>query len=129
MKKTILAVMAGVFLIGAGCVSTVDQRTTGGVPFVKDKAFARYEFPVERIFNAAKEVLKENGVLVNESTIYGTNAVRTLEGKVNQRNVWIRIETVDPKVSQVTVQTRTPGGAGDLPLAHELDKQIALKLK
>lgn len=129
MKKTILAGLAGMLLIGAGCVSTVDQRTTGGMPFIKDKAFARYEFPVDRIFTAAKDVIKENGVLVNEGTIYTTNTVKTLEGKVNQRSVWIRVESVDPKVSEVTVQTRTPGGGSDMTLAHELDKQIALKLK
>jgi hypothetical protein len=28
----------------------------------------------------------------------------------------------------VTVQTRTPGGGSDIDLAHELEKQIALKL-
>jgi hypothetical protein len=130
MKITISAVLLGLILLGgAGCVSTVDERTTGGWPLVKDKAYARYEFPVERIFTAAKEVIKENGVLINESTLYSTNAVRTLEGKVNQRRVWIRIESVEPKVSEVTVQTRTPGGGSDVTLAHELDKQIALKLK
>jgi hypothetical protein len=28
----------------------------------------------------------------------------------------------------VTVQTRTPGGGSDIDLAHEIEKQIALKL-
>jgi hypothetical protein len=129
MRTTIFAVLLGALLFGAGCVRTVDQRTTGGVPFVKDKAIARYEIPLEKVFTAAKDVIRENGVLVNESTIYGTNSVRTVEGKVNQRNIWIRIESVDPKVTELTVQARTPGGVGDVPLAHEIDKLIALKLK
>jgi hypothetical protein len=68
-------------------------------------------------------------VLLNESTLYRTNSVRTVEGKINQRNVWIRIEGINPNVTEVTVQTRTPGGAGDLTLAHEIEKQIALRLK
>ncbi len=77
-----------------------------------------------------KEVVKFNGTLVNESILYGeTNAVKTVEGKVNQRTVWVRVEAVDPKVTAVVVQTRTPGGGSDLPLAHEIEKQIALKLR
>jgi hypothetical protein len=128
MKK-IFAVLCGAALV-AGCVSTVNQRTTPGMPFIKDRIEARYERPVEPIFQAAKEVINANGVLVNESTLYNqTNTVKTLEGKVNQRSVWIRIEPVDTKVTQVTVQTRTSGGGSDIDLAAELDKQIALKLK
>jgi hypothetical protein len=129
MKTTISAVVVGLLLIGAGCVSTVNERTTGGMPFVKDKVQGRYEKSVDQLFTAAKEVIKENGILMNESTLYRTNAVRTVEGKVNQRSVWVRIEAIDPKVTEVTVQTRTPGGGADIYLAHELEKQIALKLK
>ena len=130
MKTTISAVLLGLIFIGVGCVSTVNERTTGGVPFVKDKVQGRYERPVEQIFAVTKEVIKENGVLVNEIVhFYRTNTVRTVEGKVNQRSVWVRIEAVDPKVTEVTVQTRTPGGGADIYLAHELEKQIALKLK
>jgi outer membrane murein-binding lipoprotein Lpp len=129
MKTTISAVVVGLLLIGAGCVSTVNERKTGGMPFVKDKVQGRYEKSVDQLFTAAKEVIKENGILMNESTLYRTNAVRTVEGKVNQRSVWVRIEAIDPKVTEVTVQTRTPGGGADIYLAHELEKQIALKLK
>ena len=57
-----------------------------------------------------------------------TNTVKTVEGKINQRTVWVRVEAVDPKVTAVTVQTRTSGGVSDLDLAHEVEKQIALKL-
>ncbi len=100
------------------------------MPFVKDKIQGRYERPVDQIFQAAKDVIKENGVLVREGVLYSqTNEVKTVEGKVNQRNVWVRVEGVDPKVSEVTVQTRTPGGGADIDLAAELEKQIALKLK
>lgn len=130
MKTTIFAILAGAVLVGAGCVSTVNERTTPGVPFVKDKIQGRYERPVDQIFLAAKDVIKENGVLVNESVLYNeTNSVKTVEGKVNQRSVWVRIQAVDPKITDVTVQTRTAGGGSDIDLAHELEKQIALKLK
>jgi uncharacterized protein DUF3568 len=132
MKPRILAALAGAVLIGAGCVSTVNDRTTAGVPFVKDKIEGQYERPVDDCFVAAKEVVKSLGTLVNEETLYNqTNAiglVKTVQGKVNQRNVWVRIAPVDTTVTSVTVQTRTPGGGSDLDLAHEVEKRIALKL-
>ncbi len=129
MKTTIFVGFLGALLVGAGCVSTVTDRTTAGVPFVKDSVQGRYERPVDQIFQAAKEVVRNMGALDNESVLYQTNVVKTLTGKVNQRNVWIRVEAEDPKVTAVTVQARTQGGGGDLDLAHEIEKQIALKLR
>jgi hypothetical protein len=129
MRTTILAILFGAVLVGAGCISTVDERKTAGVPFIKDRVEGRYERTVDQVAEAAKQVVTSNGVLVNESILYNqTNAVKTVEGKVNQRTVWVRIEYVDPKITAVTVQTRTPGGGSDIDLAHELEKQIALKL-
>jgi hypothetical protein len=129
MKLNIFAILCGAILIGAGCVSTVNERTSPGFPFVKDRVEGRYERSVEQVFDAAKQVLRTNGVLVREGVLYSqTNEVKTVEGKVNQRNVWVRIEAVEPKVTAVIVQTRTPGGGADLDLAHEIEKQIALKL-
>src|SRR6266404_2224972 len=128
MKTKIFAVLFGAILAGAGCVNTVNERTSPGLPFVKDRVEGRYERTVDQVFNASKQVLSTNGVLVREGTLFNqTNAVKTVEGKVNQRNVWIRIEGVEPKVTAVIVQTRTPGGGADLDLAHEIEKQIALK--
>ncbi len=130
MKTKLFAVLIGAVLLGVGCVSTVDERTTAGVPFVKDKLEGRYERSVEQVFQAAKEVVSTMGVLAEESILYNqTNAVKTIEGKVNQRSVWVRVQPVDPKVTSVIVQTRTQGGGSDLTLAHEIEKQIALKLQ
>lgn len=130
MKTTIFTILAAAVIVSTGCVSTVNDRTTPGIPLVKDKIQGRYERPVDQIFQAAKDVIKENGVLVNESVLYNqSNVVKTVEGKVNQRSVWVRVEAIDPKVSEVTVQTRTPGGLSDIDLAHQLEKEIALKLR
>lgn len=133
MIKTISAVLAvAVLLVLVGCVSTVNERTTAGVPFVKDKVEGRYERSVDECFTAAKEVVRDLGTVVNEAILYNqTNnivGVKTVQGKINQRNVWVRIEPVDTKVTSVRVQTRTPGGSSDLDLAHEIEKRIALKL-
>jgi len=120
---------AGAVLIGAGCVHTVTDRTTAGVPFVKDTVEGRYERPLDQVYDAAKDVVKFNGTLVNESILHTeTNMVKTVEGRVNQRRVWVRVEAVDPKVTGVAVQTRNPSGGTDIDLAHEIEKQIALKL-
>ena len=130
MKLKFLAMSIGAVLLLAGCVSTVNQRTTPGMPFIKDRVEGRYERSVDEVFQAAKQVISSNGVLVNESTLYNqTNTVKTVEGKVNQRSVWVRVEPVDLKITEVIVQTRTPGGGADIDLAHELEKEIALKLK
>ncbi len=115
---------AGMAGLVAGCVETVDGRSQAGVPFVKDKVEGRYERPAPQVFAAAKKVLAFNGTLTGENTINNS-----LEAKVNQDSVWVRVEEMDTtKVSHVIVQARTKGGGTDLDLAHEIEKQIALQL-
>ncbi len=130
MKTKILMIFAGLALITAGCVGTVNGRKTAAVPFTsKDKVQGYYERSVDMVFDASKAVIKYNGTLVNESIMHdATNSVRTIEGRVNQRKVWVRVEGMDPKTTAVVVQARTSGGGSDIELAHELEKQIALKL-
>ena len=129
MKVKFLAALTGVVVVAAGCVSTVNDRHTAAVPFVKDKVEGRYERTVDQVFNAAKEVLKTNGTVLRDTSLLGgTNTVRVLEGKVNQRTVWMRVEAIEPKVTSVMVQARTSAGGTDIALVHELDKQIALQL-
>jgi PBP1b-binding outer membrane lipoprotein LpoB len=129
MKTKILLGILGLALITVGCVNTVSGRKTAAMPFVKDRVQGYYERPVDQVYEAAKNVVMFNGTMQNESILHDTtNAVRTVEGRVNLRKVWIRVEGVDAKTTAVVVQTRTSGGATDIDLAHELEKQIALKL-
>lgn len=128
MKTKIFALLAGLALVAVGCISTVSGNKTGAVPFVRDRIEGRYERPMPKVYQAAKEVLQFNGMVTAESTLANTNAVRALEGKVNNRSVWIRVEQIDPKYTEVTVQARTKWGGRDLDLVHELEKEIALKL-
>jgi len=130
MKTKLFSGLCGVFLLGAGCVQTVNDKSVPGVPFVRDRVEGRYDRPIEEVFGAAKKVVANLGTLVNESTFYTqTNTVKTIEGKVNQRNVWVRVESLDPKMTGVTVQARTRAGGVDVDLAHYIDKEIALGLK
>jgi len=128
MKTKCFAAMVGVAVVLAGCVSSLDGRKHAGVPFLKDTIEGRYERTPDQVYAAARRVIEFNGTLVNETTIHGTNVIRVLEGKVNQRSVWARVEPVDARVTSVQVQVRTPGGGKDADLAHELEKQIALQL-
>jgi hypothetical protein len=130
MKTKIFAALLGAGIVAAGCVKTVNDQHAAAVPFVKDKLEGRYERPMGQVYSAAVEVVRSMGTISRESILSpGTNEVKTIEGKVNDRRVWVRVESaVDPKVTAVTVQARTSGGGSDLPLTHEIEKQIALKL-
>jgi len=133
MKMNFVLGLVILAIAAAGCVGTVDGNKAGGLPLIRDKIEARYDRPAEEVFAAAKEVVAANGVLQNEGTLFGqTNTVnqlaRTVTGRVNERRVWIRVEQIEPKITALTVQTRTSGGGSDLDLAAMLDKQIALKL-
>lgn len=133
MKFKFFAGLIGMAVLVAGCVNTVTGGKTAGIPFIKDRIEARYEKPAEPVFQAARQVLAENGTLITEGTLYGqTNAlgnmVRTIKGKVDDRTVYVRVEALDPRITGTTVQTRTSSGISDLDLAAQIDKQIALKL-
>lgn len=128
MKTKIFAALLGVAVLAAGCVDTVTGRKTAGVPFIKDRIESRYERSVDQVFEAAKQAVAENGVLISEGILHDSNLVKTVEGKVNQRSVWVRVEQVEPRITDVSVQTRTPNGVSDIDLAAQIDKQIALKL-
>ena len=133
MKFKIFAGLAAVAVLVSGCVDTVTGGKTAGVPFLKDTIEARYEKPAEPVFQAARAVIAENGMLINEGTLYGQtnslgNVARTIKGKVNERMVYVRVEALDPKITGTAVQTRTSAGVSDIDLAAQIDKQIALKL-
>ena len=107
----------------SGCVSTVDGHQKMGVPLVKDTIESRYQFPVAKLTAAARAVLARNGTLVSNDTINNT-----ITARVDTRNVWVKVIEIDPQISGVIVQARTKGGAADVDLASEIDKQIALHL-
>jgi hypothetical protein len=126
--KILVALLAGLVLV-AGCVSTVNDRSTAAVPFLKDKFESRYKVPPDQVYAASVYVMSQNGAIARESILSpGANQVRTIEAKVTGRTVWVRVDAVDEKVTSVIVQVRTKGGGSDLELTQELQKQIAVKL-
>ena len=129
MKLGFLAILAGVALGVVGCVSTVDDQKTAGLYLSRDKVQGNYKFPLNDVFEASKKALQSLGQLTRESTLLeNTNQVRTLEGRVQSTDVWIRVEVVSPQVTAVTVQARSTWIGSNVPVAHEVEKQIALNL-
>lgn len=124
MKFNFVKILAAMMLVAvfAGCYSGVDGRKRVGPPS-KDKIESRYERSVDQVFAAAKEVLRFNGTLYGENTI-----AHTLEAKVDTRTVLVSVDEVEPKITRVIVQARKKNKMGDVDLAAEIDKQIALRL-
>jgi hypothetical protein len=129
MKTKIFAACAGLAIIATGCFSTVTDTKKAGMPLVQDQVEGRYQRTVDQVYQASVQVIQHNGVLITELIPHDTtNTVRSLHGKAKQCDVWVRVEVVDPQVTQVTVQARTKWGNSDIELAHQLEKEIALQL-
>ena len=90
---------------------------------MKDTTSRRYERATLEVWAAAKDVLKFNGTLYSEDTLRST-----LEGSVDTKTVWIKVEPVDQRVTKVSVQVRKKSGAADLDLAGEIQTEIAVRL-
>jgi hypothetical protein len=133
MKTKIFAVFAGfAVIVATGCVRTVGGTHSPAVnAWGQDRFVNKYQRPADQVYQASLAVIKSNGVLLTASNLYNTtNSERAIYGKVNQRNVWINVEPLDPNITQVTVQVRSPiMGIRDLNLAHELGEEIGLQLQ
>jgi hypothetical protein len=129
MKKLIFAALAGIVIVTAGCVSTVTDTSSPALTWSTDKISARYQRSVDQVYQAAVTVVQNNGVVLTEYIPHDTtNTVRALSGKVNQKNVWVRVEAVDPKITELTIQARSSWGVSDVALASELVTEVALQL-
>lgn len=132
MKTKLFAVFAGIAVIVAtGCVRTVSGTHSAAPNFWgQDRFVNKYARPADQVYQASVTVIKNNGVLLTEYIPHdATNAVRALYGKVNQHNVWVNVDSLDPNTTQVTVEVRSSMGFRDLNLAHELGEEIGLQLQ
>jgi hypothetical protein len=130
MKKIILAALLAVSVVAVGCVETVSETHTFATSVGQDSVAGRYQRSLDQVYRASVAVIQRNGVLVTEFIPHdSTNSVRSLEGKVNDQTVWIRVAQIDPRVTQVEVESRSKWGVRNLDLVHELEKEIALGLQ
>lgn len=129
MKKSIFALSAALGLFATGCESTVSDTHTFATSWSKDTVAGRYARTLDQVYAASVQVIQNNGVMITEFIPHdNTNAVRSVEGRVNDKKVWVRVEAIDPKTTQVDVQARSKWGLTDLDMVHEIEKEIALKL-
>jgi hypothetical protein len=131
MKTKFFAALVGIAIITAGCVKTVtDTHTATAVPFGRDSVEGRYPRTLDQVYQAAVTVVNNNGAVITEFIPHDTtNVVRSLQGKVDQSDVWVRVEAIDPKpITSIIVEARTKWGNRDIDLAHELEKEVALQL-
>lgn len=129
MKTKIFAVLAGAAIVATGCVKTVSDTHSFSTSWGKNSVAGRYQRPLDEVYRASVTVMQNNGVLVNEFIPHdSTNSVRSLEGRVNNEKVWMRVQEIDLKTSQVDVQALSKWGQSDLDLVHQLEKEIALQL-
>ena len=131
MKTKILAGLAGlIVVVVTGCVSTVAGTKTPAMFPNRDSVEGRYERSLDQVYQAAVQVMQADGVMLTEYIPHdATNSVRSLYGKVNDEKVWMRVESVDPRITSILVEARTKYGGADIALAHELEKEVALQLQ
>jgi len=119
MKKIFFAALAGITLATAGCVGTVTDTHSPALTWSTDQISARYQRSVDQVYQAAVTVIQNNGVVLTEYIPHDTT---------NQKNVWVRVEAVDPKITQLTIQARSGWGVSDVGVASELVTEVALQL-
>jgi len=129
MKKKFFAVLAGAAMVATGCVQTVSDTDTFAMYYGRDMVSNRFNRPFDEVYKAACTVMKNDGVIVREFVSHEyTNSVQSVEGRINNRKVWIRVGVVDPKVTQVDVQARTKAGMVDIDLVHQIGTEVAVEL-
>src|ERR1039457_5949141 len=130
MKTKVFAALVGITIVTAGCVKTVSDTHVATVSFGKDSVEGRYPRTMDQVYLAAVQVIQNNGAVITEFIPHDTtNIVRSLQGKVDQSDVWVRVEAIDPKpITSIIVEARTKWGNKDIDLAHELEKEVALQL-
>lgn len=126
MRTMLSAIITAACLLalGTGCYSTVEGKNRVGVPWLRDRIESRYERAPDEVFAAARQVLAFNGTLTAENTI-----TRTLQARVDNSTVWVKVDEIEPGITQVLTQSRGAGSGAKISIASEIDKQIALTLQ
>jgi hypothetical protein len=131
MKTKIFAALAALAFGTAGCITTVSDTNVAGNPIGRDAVSGGYQRSLDDVYAAAVKVINTDGTLLTEYIPHDTtNTVRAFKGRVSDNTVWMRVMavTVEPPVTELTVEARTKWGNEDLDMAHELEKEIALQL-
>lgn len=130
MKKFLNLLWIALACSLTGCVNTVTQNQPGALPVYRDRIEGRYQQPVESVFEASKRAVNSFGNITSEGKVLDrTNDVRVLEGNINGRNVYVRVEALEPQLTSVIVQVRTRMGGTDLNVARDVIRRLAVELE
>lgn len=126
--KHLLLVTVAVSLMG--CVSKVTETQPGSKPAYQDRIENRYAKSVDQVYDAAQKAVESFGNVTRAGNVLSaTNQVRTVEGQINGRAIFIRLEEVAPKTTTAVVQVRTKAGGTDLRVAKDVVRQIGVYLE
>jgi hypothetical protein len=129
MKTKFFFALAAVAIAAAGCITTVSDTKVAGNPIGRDSVGGAYQRPLDEVYRAAINVIDADGTLKTEYIPHDTtNTARAFMGKINQNTVWVRVIAVDSQTSEIEVEARTKWGNQNLDLAHEFEKEVALRL-
>ena len=121
-RLILLCFASSLAAVSVGCIST-PQGKQFGVPGIRDTVVSRYERPLDQVLNSAREVLSRTGTLTGDDLV-----INAVSAKINNRSGWVTVAEAEPLVTEVKVRVRSSRGTGDLALAAEVDKQIAIGL-
>ena len=130
MKNLTTLLALTVVLALVGCVAKVTETTPGTKPAYQDRVTNQYQKSVDQVFEATKQAVTSFGNVTRADTVLAaTNQVRTVEGIINGRSIYIRLEEVKPKTTTAVVQVRTKAGGTDLRVAADVVRQIVVYLE
>jgi hypothetical protein len=76
-------------------------------------------FPTSRFTRRPRRSLKDTGTLVSDDQVS-----KVLRAKVDTNTVWIKLDDSEPRITTMSVEARTGGGAPHVEMASEIDKRI-----
>jgi hypothetical protein len=121
-----LVLLSSVLALATGCVETVDGHMKAGMPLTQDKIVKRFDRSLAQTITATRTVLTRDGRLEVDNI-----AANTFQAQIKNHDkwetVWVKLEEVESKLTQVTVQARTTMGT-DIDLAADISTRIALQL-
>lgn len=130
MKNLIHLLLVAMAVGLAGCVSKVTETNPGFKPAYQDRLENRYAKGIDQVYDAAQKAVESYGNVTRSGNVLSaTNQVRTVEGQINGRSVYIRLEEIAPNTTTAVIQVRTKAGGTDLPVAKDVIRQIGVYLE
>ncbi len=127
-NKKFLIPAAGIlsFFLMSGCaLFLVGAGVGGGIAISKDTIQGTWDKPKDRVYNASREVMIQEGFIRLEDKLHGK-----IEGEVRKSQVDIQITQISQKTVQIHVKARKGYKLlPDMDVANDLYNKIYQKIK